>query len=307
MLEKLQLEPALAHAVPCRGVISRWQGPRLVDRPGVLDPDGCGWIVDRVRFDAAVLEKACATAGVEWIIERAHGATPHEGGWQVLVGSREVSCRRLVLATGRGSRFPARTGALDSRGRRMVAVVAWVADRLPGHDDQLFVDAAPDGWWSGLTTDEGTALSFCTDVDLLRREGGRAAATWHAALPSLGWDAASGVRPWLRPAATGGYSGSPAHGLDVIGDAAYAADPLSGQGLALALTGAERASADPFAYAAWAAERSAEHAGQEAAVYAAAAHFADQPFWRRRLSDNGVSDQARRALERPLSGLLSVN
>jgi 2-polyprenyl-6-methoxyphenol hydroxylase-like FAD-dependent oxidoreductase len=294
------LDTVTTAATPCAGVVSRWDGPVALSRPALLDPYGGGWIVDRARLDADLLT-AVADAGGRWTPHRVEAAEPVPGGWQVRLADRWQRCTRLVVATGRTGRFAARCGIHRTTAHRLVAAVGWLPVPLSGLGDRLSVAALPDGWWYWLGRGAGTALGFCTDVDLLPPGPDRLAAVWAGATaaldlprlrwPEQGWSAAARqVRPWLRDGRTGAVTGAVPSGISVLGDAAVAVDPLSGHGLALAFESAWRAAADPAGYPRWLAAVTAAHLGQQRAVYTAAGQAGE--FWRRRSAVPVVADGA---------------
>jgi flavin-dependent dehydrogenase len=266
------LEAATGAAPPCRGTLSRWHGGDFLERPSLLDPDGGGWIVDRAVLDGALL-RAVVRAGAARTPHRASAAERGVRGWRVRVGDVWARAPRLVLASGRASGFPGRAGVTRRIAHRLVALVGWTPERLPELGERLFVDAQPEGWWFGIGTPAGTALGCCTDADLVRP----ATAHWRRVAGPLG-----GAGPRVRAGTIGGLAAVPPAGVQVIGDAALAVDPLSGHGLALAFESAARAADDPDGLSAWIAEVETAHAEQAAELYlAAGAHGA---FWRRRLA-----------------------
>ncbi|MEU4446186.1 FAD-dependent oxidoreductase [Actinosynnema sp. NPDC050801] len=251
-------------ARPCAGVLASWGGA-VVDKPALRTPGGAGWIVDRTALDPALVA-AAVSAGCTWVPAKAQGVERDGGAWRVRVGGEWRRADRVVLATGRTARLP-RLGITREVTHRMTALTGWVDARLPGLGDRLHVTAAPGGWWYAIGCGAGTALGLCTDTDLLRT------------VDRFAW-AGHRVDTWHRSATTARTTGPAPPGVAVIGDAALAADPLSGQGLALAVEGAVLAADDPTGYPDWLARATAAHAAGARAVYSAAG--LDGPFWRRR-------------------------
>jgi len=263
-LERLELLDAVAAtATPCDGVISCW-GETVEIRSALTDPDGGGWIVDRIRFDQLMLNAAVAHGAV-WLQARVLAVGMTDETWQVDVRQARHEARALVLAIGRNSSLAARAGGVHKIDHRAVALVGWL-DPIHELGNRLFVGAGPAGWWFALGTECGVSLGYVTDCDLLPRGTNRTAAAWKSGLEALGYSPSAGVRVIARPATTGRLELSAPHAM-VIGDAALAIDPLSGYGLTLALESALQAAEDPQVLPQWLAATATLHAQQERMAY----------------------------------------
>jgi flavin-dependent dehydrogenase len=295
VLERLGIfELVTSEAIRCAGLIVNWGAAGLVDRPTILDPSGGGWIVDRAVFDESLLA-AAAQAGVGRCESAVRAVEPTSGGWYVRLmpfvqstsdkarsttRERWFTCARLVLATGRTSRFVSRCGVPRAILHPLVSIVAWVDSPWTDLGERLRIEAANDMWCWALGRGSGTSLGFCTDLDLLQPASDRVAAAWATALRRVGWATDRASQPRLRLAFTGILTGAVPNRMDVVGDAALAVDPLSGHGLTLALESAWQSATNPVDYSEWLAQVTAEHLAQERAVYADARLTG--PFWRRR-------------------------
>ncbi|HSS49840.1 MAG TPA: NAD(P)/FAD-dependent oxidoreductase [Thermoanaerobaculia bacterium] len=305
------LEPFLDDGhLPSFGNESSWGSgtPRIHDF--IRDPNGHGWHLDRVRFDA-MLRRLAQEAGAElWAPARLRGFSREAGGaWRLSIGpaekEQETRAGWLVDATGRAAYVARQLGAKTAYDDRQVAFTALFAPR-PGepedHDSLTRVESAPDGWWyTALLPGKRRVVAFLTDADL---EAARAAAQ------PAGFDELLAQTHNVRSRlATGGYRrlaaprGGPAasarlipghgDGWVAIGDAALAFDPLSSQGILTALYGGLRAARSiesELAGTRGSVKGFSEdlHRVHEAyrrnrlAIYAEEKRWAERDFWRRR-------------------------
>jgi flavin-dependent dehydrogenase len=226
-LQSAGLRAALSSIV-CRGERTRdWAGTRLIN--------GHEYLIDRLRFDAA-LRRDAQDAGVRLLEQHVSGCEATADGWRILAGASSLRTRAVVEA--RGRRFRANA----QRAPRLLAVVQrfevargepatgiamglqgwyWFADDGQGRLDLQAV-SAPAG------SDSRAALQR----RLFRRES----------LPALILErltSAAACGPW-RACAAGGLCREPASlpGRLLVGDAALAVDPLSGHGIYEAVAGA---------------------------------------------------------------------
>ncbi|MET8625271.1 tryptophan 7-halogenase [Kitasatospora sp. NPDC004669] len=237
------------------GTYAAWGSERLHGRSHLFDPYGHGWHLDRLRFDS-FLRDAAVAAGAEL---RQASVLDRVGGGLVVreraTGAvREVSARWTVDATGRRCVI-GRRGGRRRRQDRLVAAYAVFPDGDP--EARTLVEAVADGWWYTTLVPAGRLVAHLTDADLvdpsLRTPQGfraalgrtehvrrRVAGRGPGATPVPRWAPAHGLR--LTPSAGPGWVAA--------GDAALAFDPLSSQGILMALhTGARagRAVADCLA------------------------------------------------------------
>ncbi|MGK5544291.1 FAD-dependent monooxygenase [Streptomyces sp. URMC 127] len=305
------------------GVLASWGSPELYDRSDVLDPNGHGHHLDRVRFDAA-LRSAAVAAGCELrratvvrhlpqgptqrvTLRRAGVAEELLGHSEELLGeAEELLCDWVVDATGRRCVIGRRRAARD-RQDRLIASYALLDRRAlhgRGEDQELrtLVEAVPDGWWYTVRVPAGRIVAYLTDTDLvppaLRTPAGflaHAVRTRHLesrlkgyAPPATAprWAAAHGLR--LSPPAGAGWLAT--------GDAALSFDPLSSQGILTALhTGARAGRTVDLCLRGAVTEALADYAafldgiadayrGHHAHAYSQERRWPAHPFWRRRVT-----------------------
>jgi flavin-dependent dehydrogenase len=284
--------------VPFRGVRSAWGSDKLIERLSITRPLGEGWHIDRARFERCLADHAARVGAVIWD-KVGLPSLRREGAAIVatLPDGRVVRARFVIDATGRGA-----TGTTALTGSRYLACdrqVAMVA-RLPlphGHpmEPVLHIESAEHGWWY-VAPQPDRSLLFCylTDADLLAGASrDRRAASFHAALAQTRHvrALACGARflspPRIVRAECGRLVPDRGPSFCAVGDAAFAGDPLSGDGLARGLRSALAAAPlalDPAAAPPPPAAGDAFRAYQEtrARYYGMEARWPDSLFWLRR-------------------------
>lgn len=287
-LERLGLWDAVLDARPLetRAVRSAWGSPDLVDREHIFNPHGSGWHVDRGALDRALCARAAA-AGVE-IVESARPLRARGDRVDLALGGRErsIAARVLVDATGRRAWLARRLGGAVRRLDRLVALVRWVRADALAREPWALVEATRDGWWYTAPAPAGELVAmFMTDIDL-----------WHA---RPDWDAALAAAPHTRGRLVGRASVTPPRLVDAasqfvtlpaavacvaVGDAEFAADPLSGSGFLSAVLSGERGArrilagvpVEPVGIDV------AAYLSARASAYASETRWPDAPFWARR-------------------------
>jgi len=111
------------------GIRSAWETPAARHRDFLFNPHGCGWHVDRARFDA-MLASAAADAGAELLVS-AHVKSCTITGDQCLLdvasdgNNVTLSGRVLVDATGRKALLASRLGAQADVADRLIGAVTF--------------------------------------------------------------------------------------------------------------------------------------------------------------------------------------
>ena len=217
------------------GIRTAWETATARHHDFLFNPYGCGWHVDRARFDA-MLAGAAERAGAVLMIS-ARITSFHQdakGAWLLEVAQagkkRTLRSRWLVDATGRRSLLSRKLGCRAKVVDRLIGATAVLPDC--GNEQWTLIEAVENGWWYSAPLPGGrTVFAYMTDSDLwcasrwrellkaapLTSERASISATWP---PARVVSAASLLR---RPVS------GPAWML--VGDAAFAVDPLSGQGI----------------------------------------------------------------------------
>ncbi len=304
--------PDVRHgAARCRGVLSLWgsANPEFFDNE--LYACAPGVIVDRLRYDAQLVAGAIA-AGVMVLPPAAllyHQVRFGRGVWQGPLPTYPdtmLHASVVIDATGRNSGFvPPRVQRrqfLD----RLVALFTPYPD-LVRDPDLLLVEAAADGWWYAARDSAGpTSVVYVSDADLLPRTAAARTQYLYAAfaatdlpraqfssVPEFDQHRAVDARVSRRTAVCGEH-------WVAIGDAAFAIDPLSGEGTHFAFLSAEKAAGAIAAFlrngtrepldefSAWFEAQFAEQCERRCHTYFCVERaLHDQLFWSRRLPPTG--------------------
>ncbi|GAA3818482.1 tryptophan 7-halogenase [Sphaerisporangium flaviroseum] len=248
-------EFAFAGHVPSPGIASAWATANLAFRDAFTAPLGGGWLIDRDRFDAGLVQ-AARSAGAT-VIEgpRVTAVRREAGGWRLSIGSLrrrgatpppqgrdELGARFVVDATGRGGVLARRHGAPRHADRLMCAFA--VLPRLPRPlvARRAVIESAEHGWWYGADIgEERTVAGLFSDPDVIRRTSATGPRGWHDLLRRTlhvsglfgRLDPPSDVR--TVPAASHCLTRLYGEGWAAAGDAASAFDPLTSAGVYTAL------------------------------------------------------------------------
>lgn len=254
LLQRLRVWEAFSRDghLPSPGIISCWEEEEPHENDFIFNPYGHGWHLDRCRFDSFL----AATAEERGVVVR-RGARPiacslePSGRWQVtaqldgVFSCLEASC--LIDATGRASWLARRLGARRRTDDRLIGVVG-LFDTDPkdeSRDPRMVLEAAKHGWWySAPLPNEGLAVAFMTDLEMLPRRSEHLDNFWAARLRETGLTvgrcAATSLRSPLHIVSADSSCLDRAAGENwaAVGDAAMAWDPLSSQGVTKALESA---------------------------------------------------------------------
>jgi flavin-dependent dehydrogenase len=295
---------------------SAWGGAEPWGHDFMFSRFGHGWHLDRRRFDA-LLREAARSAGAHFAggASVVASAPIAGGGFRLhLADGREIDARIVLDASGRGASFARQRGVKRRALDRMVALAGHVVRRADAEAEPAatLVEATADGWWysAPLPQDRLVAV-FMTDADLVRAAGvlteswlERLAAAEHTGARALRYGAGLAGPPVIVPAASGRLERFGETDWLAIGDAAATQDPLSSEGILVAMeSGLEAAAAAALvlrgerdALAAEAARRETRWLGyleQRAHYYEMERRWPDAPFWQRRRRQAGKQQKQR--------------
>ncbi len=291
--------------LPSTGITSYWGSRAANENDFLFNPHGCGWSLDRERFDASLLAEA------------------ERRGVRILRGARMQSCAeedtgevRVRLAAGAGTLCASfiidATGRAGAVRRALSRARGLVLDRLVGlacnvgqagdaSNLRTLIEATELGWWYSAPMPRGGLVAiFMTDADFVT--GVSAVAVWRDALDSAAATAERVKRAAnnfpagvLRVASASSFISGELGGncWAAVGDAAMAWDPLSSQGVCKALeSGLDLADAyEQFAggdqsalqrFFAETRETFSQYVALRAGYYAQEIRWPESPFWRRR-------------------------
>lgn len=282
---------------PSPGNLSAWGSDTPSGTDFIASPHGCGWHLDRARFDQMLVAAAQDAGATLRLGTHATKLDRIAGGWRVRTQSREsageVTSCFLFLAAGRQTAAP--PGTLPrTRHDRLTALYTF----LPGTaepDARTWVEARRDGWWYSAPLPNGhTMLAWMSDADLLPKGREARSHVLRAELeasPLTRCRAAPGAFCSARwqgvSAASSRLPVGAAHGRIAVGDAALAFDPLSSTGILFAMDSAYRAaeallSAGADNYVRWLDARWKEYQQGVRDCYSLERRWPDAPFWSRR-------------------------
>lgn len=260
------------------GIVAARGGDEPHANDFVLNPYGCGWRVDRNRFDATLAARAAEAGAVVRTGTKVTRCRQAENGMWELHG---VVAGALVEASGRSPSF---AGARRVVHDRMVALVGLAP--AAGEGQRALIEASEDGWWYSARLPDGRlVLAFQTDPAPGLR--GR----WHELLAGAPATAARAGGPAqdVRVVSANSHRSNPVAGDGwlAVGDAAAAHDPIAGLGIQWALesgiAGAEAfIGADVATYAHAMLERFDRYLATRVQYYRVETRWPDAPFWRRR-------------------------
>lgn len=240
---------------PSFSIRAAWGQDDLYENDFIFSPYGCGWHVDRARFDA-MLARCAEEAGVR-VYRNFHLLSCIKncaGEWAIEIVSdeclRELRSMFLVDATGRASQIARKQGAARITYDHLVGITFFFSADSPkaATDSSSLIEASEEGWWySAPLPDARLVLAFMTDGDLYswgQKQSGnhwqrQLQATTHTKSRTDNHSFTSG--PYIMPANSSRLDRIAGDCWLAAGDAAAAFDPLCGQGIYQALRSGIRA------------------------------------------------------------------
>jgi flavin-dependent dehydrogenase len=261
---RVSTDDARVISVASPGILSLWNGRAPLTKPYAASGQPDALCVCRHRFDA-LLFRSAVDAGAVAVSRAAVGNTTRapRAGWHISIKESEgntgdVRAGSVVDASGRNAIFARSHEARRIHRGDMLAIVGWLKAGGPTRPSaMLTVESCPVGWWS-LSADASETLvaTLYTSSQMIKTAGVAHDMWWAHALGktrsiahTLRHAGATLIETAVYPAFPSRLSKMFGDGWIAIGDAAVAFDPISGQGVAMAIDTAfrafEAASVDP--------------------------------------------------------------
>lgn len=292
--------------LPSYGIRSAWEAAAPRHQEFIQNPYGCGWHVDRARFDAMLASAAVQAGATLFLPARvASCSKTADSGWTLEVAQDgallSLSGRMLVDATGRKAMLTSRLGGKADVADRLIGAVSFCEKSEIAQ--WTLIEAVENGWWYSVPLpDAGMVFVYMTDSDLWMDR------SWDELLQQapLTFERA-GCQPIPSPSqivSAASVVRRPVAGSDwmAIGDAAFAFDPLSGQGVFKSIETGTRCGSviarcfdgDLSAlteYETWVNESYQSYLSTRAQFYTSVERWPESRFWKRR------ADSPQHALE----------
>ncbi|HEY2393098.1 MAG TPA: NAD(P)/FAD-dependent oxidoreductase [Candidatus Angelobacter sp.] len=223
------------------GNLSSWGSEELIATDFFRDPDGPGWRLDRLQFDAALRESAICS-GATFKKGRVLQTEREGETWKVKFDDGEITTARwLIDATGRSASLARKLGARRLRDTPLTALYGIGFPQPECRLNRTIVEAVPAGWWYGGMLPSG---SLIIGFHLLPQDAKQLSASpqeWTKAMRNTRYISAAFHNVTFK---------SPLHAIDAsssylnhfsgegwlaCGDAAMSFDPISSQGIMSAL------------------------------------------------------------------------
>jgi flavin-dependent dehydrogenase len=226
---------------PIGGNLSSWGSEELIATDFFRDPDGPGWRLDRLQFDATLRESAIcsgATFKKGRVLE-----TEREGEtWKTKFDDGEITTARwLIDATGRSASLARRLGAKRLRDTPLTALYGIGLPQPEWRLNRTIVEAVPAGWWYGGMLPSGSPI---IGFHLLPQDAKQLSASpqeWREAMRNTRYISAAFHNATFKyplhaiDASSSYLSHFSGEGWLACGDAAMSFDPISSQGIMSAL------------------------------------------------------------------------
>ena len=232
-----------------QGYCVSWDKSGQYERDFLRSPYGCGWLLNRKRFDQMLVNAGMESGGLyHWqtkLINITQNETnPH---WQIecLTDKQPVyfTAKALVDASGRSRSVARRLGGKSRRDDNLIAFVSRVdhtqCHTLPPQD--VLIESSANGWWySAPFSSKYSTLCYFTDGDLPIPKNSNTLLDWSLQLPNMKRRLLGAIIPKYEPlirtaAYTSALEACVGNRWIAIGDAACSFDPLSSYGITSAL------------------------------------------------------------------------
>jgi len=293
---------------PSPANVSAWGGAELQEAHFIFNAYGNGWHLDRARFDQMLAMAAEETGAIVSCGTRVTSCVRHSphGDWCVSFTTDSVNqtarARFIVDATGRAALHARRHGARRVVYDGLIGIAGLFSSDVDHTDNRTLVEACDSGWWYSATLPGGQLIVvFMTDADVWRRDRRHVVEQWRQRLAlTFHMRERVGERSFEPPlrmmtARTSRLDRIAGPRWLAAGDAASTVDPLSSQGITIALQSGliagraierwTRGRSDAFVeYERHVHDEFDSYLKTRAMHYARERRWPDSTFWRRRHS-----------------------
>jgi len=260
-----------------------WGADSPVEQDFVSNAHGCGWHIDRNRFDAMLCREAAGAGATLFLDSEAQPSRIGGGDWRI----GDVRAAFLVDASGR---VGLRVGVKHDYEKDDTLLA--IAARLSGTEStdlRTIVESTPQGWWYTAPIPGGEIMAmFFTDPEIYANAGVVPSEQLeYAPLTARRLQSSQMLSSRVLQAPSACRLKMVGDGWLAVGDSASAYDPLSGRGIFKAFRHGA-AAADAMAtgrmneYEARVRREFKEYVRQRRMYYASERRWPESIFWRKR-------------------------
>ncbi len=293
------------------GTSSQWGTNTIHQNEYIFGTSGYGYVVDRLDFDALLLEQV-RNLGVAIIPQTSiYKANKDRQVWKLQCLQTDslkhelIQANFVVDASGRKAAFATLTGALKKKDDKLVSYYSCYTPNFNStvrKQQGTLIESTAHGWWYSNTLNNGDRLvAYMTDSDIGKTLNLKDQSAFNLLLDATQYTKASlaGLEPRSIPKITAAHSqimsNCSGDAWLAVGDAASCYDPLSALGMFKSLQSGLYASyaiydynqGNPLGvkkYEAIMQSTYSNYMQKKANYYAKEVRFADNPFWQRRLT-----------------------
>lgn len=242
-IENLLLE--VPH-IRSQGVLAAWGSSELREKHSIFNPYGTAWHIDRKKFDAA-LAMLAEDAGAQVLRKTACIFTAYKDDcWKLAVSDHvgkpmDLMARLVVDATGRAAQVASRAGARICFFDQLISIIGIVKHKShsePAAMTVMTMESTQNGWWYVVPLPSGELLAaFMTDSDIFIKAKQSPITYWKDMLKNtlhisrLLGEFQLSAKIQVKTARTSRLDIMCGKHWLAVGDAAFALDPLSGDGI----------------------------------------------------------------------------
>ncbi|WP_157729550.1 NAD(P)/FAD-dependent oxidoreductase [Tumebacillus algifaecis] len=290
--------------LPSHGNRSAWGSAQFAEHSFIFEANGHGWHLDREKLDRMLAESAVRQGAQRFEHTSLINFFQTNDGWELeLSNGTTIHAEWVIDATGRNSHFAHRQNVQRQAYDHLVAITGlFITDHDQDQDSLTTIEASEHGWWyTALLPERRRVVAYLSDGDLPLTKEARNPDRWQQMLfesTQIGslmmkHNYQLHIPPRMVNANSSCLPTAVGDRWLAIGDAAAAYDPLSSQGILMAL-GTALESTEALlahrkgdtraipAYADFVNQIYLEYLGSRDYFYSMEQRFPKSPFWQRR-------------------------